>query len=106
MSYVWEEATYILEVPHDVESLRDSVRPLRHPIARGLRRPSLDTVSRYDRCGHLDYHRTTPCCHGALRFAVGSGSVFGLRSRVDLLVRVRCPVAGIQESLSSRVING
>ena len=105
MSYVWEEATYILEVPHDVKSLHDSVRPLRHPIARGSRRLSLDAVSRSDWRGHLD-HWTTTCCRWALRFAVGSGSVFGLRSRVGLLYRVRCPVDGIQESLSSRLING
>ena len=105
MSYVWEEATSILEVPHDVESLRDSVRPLRHPIARGPRRSSLDAVSLSDWRGHL-YHRTTPCCRWALRFAVGFGRIFGLRSRVNLLVRVRCPVAGVQEALSSRVING
>jgi hypothetical protein len=105
MSYVWEEATYILEVLHDVESIRDSVRPLRRPIARGPRRLSLDAVSLSDWPGHLD-HRTTPCCRGALRFAVGSGSVFGLRNRVAFLHRVRRSVAGIQESLSSRMING
>ena len=105
MSYVWEEATYILEVPHDVESLRDSVRPLRHQITRGPNRSSLDAVSHTDCCGHLD-HRTTPFCRGGLRLTVGFGSVFGLRNRIGLLYRVRWPVAGIQESLSSRGING
>ena len=105
MSYVWEEATYILEVPHDVESLCDSVRPLHRPIAGWSRRLSLDAVSRSDWRGHLD-DWTTPCCRWDLRFAVGSGSVLGLRSRVGFLYRVRCPVDGIQESLSSRLING